>query len=236
MRLLLLSNSTNAGENYFQHALKPVADFLGTNSSEILFIPYAGIAISFDVYSDLVNEKFREIGCQISSVHKTDDPVKAVENAKAIVIGGGNTFHLLYLLQKNNLIYPIREKVLSGTPFIGWSAGSNIACPTIKTTNDMPVIQPLNFEALNFVPFQINPHYLDVNPAGHAGETREARISEFIEINPDIYVIGLREGTYLKMESNRLSYFGSKSARIFKKNMKPIELFQNDDFNFLLSL
>jgi dipeptidase E len=129
---------------------------------------------------------------------------------------------------------PIREKVLSGTPFVGWSAGSNVACPTIRTTNDMPIVQPESFDVFGFIKFQINPHYLDASPDGHAGETREQRIEEFLEANPDVYVAGLREGCMFLVENGKIQLIGEKSCRIFKKGITPIELKAGSDFNFLL--
>ena len=158
----------------------------------------------------------------------------AVKNASAIVVGGGNTWKLLKMIRDNNLIDAIRMKVIGGTPYIGWSAGSNVACPTIRTTNDMPVVEPDSFGAFNLIPFQINPHYLDANPAGHAGETREQRIEEFIEANPGIFVAGLREGTMLLCENEKLSLLGPRKIRIFKKGTAPAELASKDDLSFLL--
>jgi len=149
-------------------------------------------------------------------------------------VGGGNTWNLLKTIQENKLIDAVREKVLSGIPYIGWSAGSNVACPTLKTTNDMPVIEPVTFNAFNLVPFQINPHYLDVNPSGHAGETREQRIEEFIEINRDVYVVGLREGTMLVIEDKKISLSGPRKARIFRYGSSPIEAGPEDDLSSLL--
>jgi len=176
MRLLLISNSTNPGEPYLNYPKKNIHDFLGSVPVKALFIPYAAVAFSYDEYENKVAERFREIGHDVVSIHHFVDPVKAILDASAIVVGGGNTWKLLKNIQDRNLVYVVREKVMNGTPYIGWSAGSNVACPTIMTTNDMPVIQPDSFDAFNLVPFQINPHYLDTNPAGHAGETREQRI------------------------------------------------------------
>ena len=158
----------------------------------------------------------------------------AVAEASAIVVGGGNTWNLLKMIQDFDLTDIVRQKVRGGTPYIGWSAGSNLACPTIRTTNDMPVVEPHSFEAFNLIPFQINPHYTDANPPGHAGETREDRIREFIEINPGLYVAGLREGTMILMENDQISLLGSKSMRVFKKGALPVELSQDDDLSFLL--
>jgi dipeptidase E len=138
------------------------------------------------------------------------------------------------MLRDNNLINLIREKVLSGTPYVGWSAGSNVACPTIRTTNDMPITEPDSFNSFNLVPFQINPHYIDSNPAGHSGETREQRIEEFIEVNHDLYVAGLREGTMLQVEGRNIKLLGSQKVRIFRNGTAPLELGQEDDLSFLL--
>jgi dipeptidase E len=234
MRLLLLSNSTNSGETYLQHALPAIHAFIGNIPRRILFIPYAAVTIDFDEYTAIVNERFKEINQSVVSVHQLKNPVKAVKEADIIVIGGGNTFRLLKLLQENRIMQSIQQQVINGSSYIGWSAGANVACPTIRTTNDMPVVQPDNFEALNLVPFQINPHYLDANPAGHAGETREARIKEFIELNPDVWVVGLREGTMLKIEGRIIQYVGEKTARIFKQGIDPVELGQYDSFQFLI--
>ena len=233
MRLLLISNSTNPGEPYLDYPKMRIKAFLGNNPVKSLFIPYAAVTFSFDEYEEKVSERFREIGHEIVSIHHFNDPVAAVQKADSIVVGGGNTWQLLKMIRDNNLIDIVRQKVLAGTPYIGWSAGSNVACPTIRTTNDMPVVQPDSFEAFNLIPFQINPHYLDANPAGHAGETREQRINEFIEVNPDIFVAGLREGTMLILENEKLFLSGPSTLRIFKKGMEPIELGSNDDLALL---
>jgi len=233
MRLLLISNSTNAGEQYLEYSKERIKEFLGNKHVKALFIPYAAVTFSYDDYELKVRDRFREIGHDIISIHHYTNPVTAVQNASAIVVGGGNTWMLLKLLRENKLIDAVRKKVLKGTPYVGWSAGSNVACPTIRTTNDMPVAEPASFRAFNLVPFQINPHYLDANPAGHAGETREQRIEEFIEINPEVWVAGLREGTMLLIEEDKLRLIGPRKARIFKKGQLPLELGDNDDFSFL---
>jgi dipeptidase E len=234
MRLLLISNSTNPGEPYLDYPKNNIREFLGTNPVNALFIPYAAVTFSFDDYEKKVSDRFREIGHDIVSIHRFPDPAEAVKNASAIVVGGGNTWKLLKMIRDNKLIEMVLEKVLNGTPYIGWSAGSNVACPTICTTNDMPVTEPDSFKAFNLVPFQINPHYLDANPAGHAGETREQRIEEFIEINPDIYVVGLRESTMLLVENRSMHLIGKRNARIFQKGTIPAEFKPADDLSFLL--
>ncbi len=234
MKLLLISNSTNPGEPYLGYPKNNIRDFLGPKSVKALFIPYAAVTFSFDIYEKKVSERFREIGHEIISIHRFSDPVAAVKNASAIVIGGGNTWQLLKMIRDNKLIEVIRMKVLSGIPYIGWSAGSNVACPTIRTTNDMPVVEPDSFIALNLIPFQINPHYLDANPAGHAGETREQRIEEFIELNSGIFVAGLREGTMLVRKDEKLSLYGPRKMRIFRQGIEPSEVGPEDDLTFLL--
>ena len=233
MKLLLISNSTMPGEAYLDYPKKEIRRFLGEKKMHTLFIPYAAVTFSFDEYESKVQERFSEIGHYITSIHHFSDPLQAVGEAEAIIVGGGNTWQLVRMMHDNNIMEPIRKKVLEGIPYIGWSAGSNVACPTLRTTNDMPIVDPLGFECMNLIPFQINPHYLDHNPEGHGGETREQRIVEFLEINPDIYVVGLREGSMLKYENNHLSLIGSCSARIFRKGRTVMELYAGDDFNFL---
>ncbi len=234
MRLLLISNSTMAGKPYLEYPKNNIKSFLGEKKIKALFIPYAGVTLSFDEYEAKVKMRFNEIGHDIESIHHFQDPVDAVKNAEAIVVGGGNSFALAKALQDNNLIEIIREKVKLGAPYIGWSAGSNMACPTIKTTNDMPIVEPKSFNVLNLVPFQINPHFLDSHPDGHGGETREDRINEFLEANREMYVAGLREGCMFLLEDDELSLVGDRSCRVFKYNKAPIEFSTEDDFGILL--
>jgi dipeptidase E len=234
MRLLLISNSTNAGEEYLDYPKSNIRSFLGEKPVKALFIPYAAVTFSFDLYEEKVRNRFREVGHDVISIHRFDDPVKAVEEAEAIVVGGGNTWQLLKMVQDNNLIDAVVRKVTGGTPYIGWSAGSNLACPTIRTTNDMAITEPRSFNAFRLIPFQINPHYLDANPAGHAGETREQRIEEFIEVNPGMYVLGLREGTMLLVEKGKMKLIGPRKARIFLRGNAPAEMSEGEDLTFLL--
>lgn len=222
MRLLLISNSTNAGEQYLEYPKHEIRNFLGDVKS-VLFIPYAAVTFSYDEYEAKVANRLAEVGVGVKSIHKFDNFVEAVEKAEAIVVGGGNTFRLLQCVQDNGLVDAIRRKVLCGTPYIGWSAGSNMACPTIRTTNDMPVVEPESFNALNLIPFQINPHYLDAHPDGHAGETREQRIEEFIALNQDMTVLGLREGCMIRLEGSEYKLIGPKPIRVFKFGQEPIE-------------
>lgn len=234
MRLLLISNSTMPGEAYLDYPKREIKMFLGQKPLTALFIPYAAVTFSFDTYEQKVTERFTELGFNVKSIHHFSDPVQAVNDAEVIVVGGGNTWQLVRMLHDNKLMEAIREKVLNGAPYIGWSAGSNVACPTLRTTNDMPITDPKGFETIGLVPFQINPHYLDANPEGHGGETREQRIEEFLEINPNVYVVGLREGTMLRVEDQKMKLIGSRTARLFKKGKTPVELSPDDDFSFLL--
>lgn len=234
MRLLLISNSTNAGEAYLDYPKNNIRDFLGSRKVKALFIPYAAVTFSYDAYEEKVKSRFNEVGHDVVSIHHFRDPVKAVMEAPAIVVGGGNTWMLLRCLRENKLIEPVRKKVLGGTPYIGWSAGSNVTCPTIMTTNDMPVTMPSSPKAFGLIPFQINPHYLDANPLGHAGETREQRIEEFIAVNREVFVAGLREGTMFLLENRKLSLIGPRNARIFRYGSQPLEVQPGADLSFLL--
>lgn len=231
-RLLLISNSTNAGEPYLGWPRPYISAFLeGTGVKDILFVPYAGVNLSdesversYDLYEQRVQAVFKELGYGIYSIHREKDPVKAVEEAEAIAVGGGNTFHLVYMLHKLNIVSVIRKRAIEGMHFMGWSAGANVACPTLRTTNDMPIVQPASFDTFNLVPFQINPHYLDANPEGHGGETRQQRIEEFLAVNRDITVVGLREATLLQVEGEKIELKGSRPMRIFRYGKEPEEL------------
>lgn len=234
MRLLLLSNSANMGEPYLFWPRKEIKTFLGEKSITALFIPYAAVTFSYDDYEKKVEERFAELGHHITSIHHTRYPIRAIEAADAIVVGGGNTWQLVRRMHDFGLMKPVRKKVLEGIPYVGWSAGTNIVCPTLQTTNDMPITDPRGFDTLDLIPFQINPHYIDAHPVGFSGETREFRIKEFLEIHQDIYVLGLRESTLLKLEDDRLQLIGSRTARLFKKGKVPTDLQVTDDLSFLL--
>lgn len=224
-QLLLLSNSTMPGTPFFTWPRPYVKAFLPANTRRILFIPYAAVTFSFDEYARVVGEAFQEMGYAINSIHTASTAQTAVEEADAIVIGGGNTFALLTRLYQNNLIELIRNKVKQGTPYIGWSAGANVACPTIMTTNDMPIMMPPSFDALDLVPFQINPHYTEVRLPNHGGETRLQRIQEFQVVNTHRSVIGLPEGLLLHRRDRSLFLDGPDKnavAKIFVAG-KPVE-------------
>ncbi len=242
MKLLLISNSTNAGEEYLGWPRPFIKDFCVKHGIQnLLFIPYAGMGLSieslkksYDIYESRVAGVFKELGLNIKSIHQFEDPKKAVQEAESIVVGGGNTFHLVAQMHEQGIMDLIREKVKGETPYIGWSAGSNVACPSLRTTNDMPITQPSDFSCLNLIPFQINPHYLDANPEGHGGETRQQRIEEFLAINQDMVVAGLREASLLELDNGKLSLEGYKKLRLFKFGSEPNEYEPGTDLSFLL--
>ena len=233
-KLLLISNSTNYGEEYLSYTKSNIRDFLGKTYKSVLFIPFAGVIVNWDDYTAKVASVFNELDYKVDPIHKHDDPILAVKNAEVIVIGGGNTFHLVYLLHKTGIMNAIKEKVNSGTPYIGWSAGSNVACPTLCTTNDMPVIQPANFNCIGLIPFQINPHYTDFIQPNHAGETREQRLQEYLKVNQEMNVVGLREASMLKVEGNSMKLIGENSMRYFRYGNEPQEYSSADNLDFLL--
>jgi len=235
MQLLLLSNSTNQGEEYLGWPREILSRFIKTNNiKSFVFVPFAGVTVTWDDYATRVQDVFSLWGCKVQSVHTVSDPALLVRKAECIVVGGGNTFRLVQMMHDTGIMAAIREKVLAGTPFIGWSAGSNVACPTLCTTNDMPIIQPASFKTLNLIPFQINPHYLDANPEGHGGETREQRINEFQALNTEVVVAGLREATALHVDGSSLHLLGKRSMRLFISGKEPVELEPGTNLNHLL--
>jgi len=234
-RLLLLSNSMNYGQEFLEHAVSDIKDFLGASVKRVLFVPFAGVTRSYDEFAAAVSGRFSEMGYTLDPVHSASDAVEAVRQAEAIAVGGGNTFHLLRELYEWDLITVIRERAERGVPYIGWSAGSNVACPTIKTTNDMPIVAPPSFDALGLVPFQINPHYTDEQLANHSGEPREQRLAEFLKANPAATVVGLREGSILRIEGGEIRLLGEKTARIFRAGEDAKEYGPNDSLAFLLN-
>ncbi len=245
MKLLLISNSTNYKEPYLGWCQSLLSEFMQNSADEILFVPYAGVDVggkvypqSYDSYTARVRGVFEKLGKKILSVHEVADPVKAVNEAKQIMVGGGNTFHLVAELHNNNLIGPIRRKVMEGTPYIGWSAGSNVACPTLCTTNDMPIVMPKSFQCLDLVPFQINPHYIDPYPQDindairHGGETRQVRLNEFLAVNQQVTVVGLRESTALWVEKEQITLKGVRNMIVLRYGQEPVEIAPETIFGF----
>ncbi|WP_369200735.1 dipeptidase PepE [Streptomyces sp. PU-14G] len=234
MKLLLLSNSSAPGRAYLDHAREVIADHLA-GVEELLFVPYA--LADHDGYTAKVASFMEGLGIRVSGVHTADDPRAAVAAARAVFIGGGNSFRLLKSLQERGLSEAIARRVREdGVPYMGSSAGTNMACPTLRTTNDMPIVQPASFETLDLVPFQINPHYLDPQPgSAHMGETREERLTQFLEEN-DVPVLGLREGTWLRRTDGALELGGvAAGARLFTADADPAEYAPGADLGHLLS-
>jgi dipeptidase E len=224
-RLLLLSNSRGADGAYLLWAQPHISAFLGPRATTVHFVPYArvpGLAVNYDDYAARVRSAFAQLGYAVVSLHETPDPSAALRAADVIVVGGGNTFHLLNELYTAGLLEIIAERARAGTPYIGWSAGSVIACPTISTTNDMPIIAAPSLRALGLVPFHINAHYTDAHPPGHQGETRSERIAEFLSLQPTQTVIGLREGALLQVAGADVRLQGS-GARVFRSGAAPLD-------------
>ncbi|MEL6616024.1 MAG: dipeptidase PepE [Bacteroidota bacterium] len=211
--MLLLSNSSSEA-GYLTHALPWLRETL-EDARRAAFVPYAGVTVTWGAYADKVREALVSLDMDIVSVHETGNPTGLVSEADAVLVGGGNTFHLLREVYRQGLVELVRQRVRGGMPYIGWSAGSNLACPTIMTTNDMPVAQPPTFEAFGLVPFQINPHFTDAHPPGHRGETRRQRLAEFVAANPEMPVVGLPEGTALRVASGEIALLGAERAVVF---------------------
>jgi dipeptidase E len=230
-RLLLISNSTLHGSGYLDHAEKEIRDFVGSRT-RVVFVPFA--VHDRQAYAAKAQERFRNIGLSLISIHDVSNMPRAVDEADVVFVGGGNTFRLLKGLYDHNLLGPIRRRVAAGVPYIGSSAGSIVACPTLKTTKDMPVVQPPSFEALGLVPFQISPHYLDPDPSStHMGETQEERIVQFLEENEET-VVGLREGSVLRVEDGAVTLKGRNTARIFRRGEEPVEATPGSNLSGLL--
>ena len=214
MNLLLLSNSTLPGESFLGWGIDQIAQFMGP-SKRIAFVPFAAVTTGLDDYAKRTQDVFAALGHELFSLHTEQDKVKALATAEAVVIGGGNSFQLLRSLYATELLRAIRVRVMGGLPYMGWSAGSNMACPTIMTTNDMPITEVPTLRAMGLVPFQINPHYTEATIPGQGGESRDQRIAEFLEINRKVVVAGLREGTLLRVQGDMLTVEG-RGMRVFR--------------------
>jgi dipeptidase E len=219
MNVLMLSSSRVANEDYLQHAIPMLNQHL-PNIKELLFIPFAGVSVSWDNYTTKVQHALPDF--QIIGIHQCSNAHQALVRAQAILVGGGNTFNLLNELYRQDLLGTVKNQVNKGTPYVGWSAGSNICGNSIRTTNDMPIVQPPSFDALNFVPFQLNPHYTDYQASGHNGETRAQRIEEFCILNPEMPVIGIREGCALLLQGESLVLKGKSDGVVFEGNSQSV--------------
>src|SRR6266446_4985597 len=220
-RILLISTSTMYSRGYLDHVEQPIKSFLG-HATKILFFPFA--LHDRDTYAAKAKARFAAMGYSVEAAHAVPDAREAIEQTDAIFVGGGNTFRLLKALQDLDLLEAIRRKVKTGMPYIGSSAGSNVAGPTIRTTKDMPIVEPSSFDSLRLVPFQISPHYLDPDPTStHMGETQEERIVQFLEEN-ETPVVGIREGAWLWIENGNVTLKGETGARIFRRGHGPLEV------------
>lgn len=226
-KLLIASTSTVHGSGYLEYIMDDAVRFLGVD--EIVFIPYARPSgVTFDEYTEAPRKAFATKGIKVKGLHEFQNPQEAILTAKAIFTGGGNTFLLLKSLYELDLIDVLRVAVNSGTPYMGSSAGSNITGLTIGTTNDMPIVYPPSFEALGFLPFNLNPHYLDPDlNSTHKGETRETRIKEFHQFNSQA-VLGLREGSWLEVQDGKIELKGDLTARLFQQGKEAVEISEID--------
>jgi dipeptidase E len=230
--LLLLSNSSVFGRGYLEHALEAIGEFIGGRKT-IHFAPFA--LRDHDGYTERVRTTLGQFGVTVVGLHTFPDPKAEAEQAEVIFVGGGNSFRLVKALQDKGLLAPVRQRVAAGElSYVGSSAGTNMSCPTLRTTNDMPIVEPDTFESFGLIPFQINPHYLDPDPAStHMGETREERILQFLEEN-DVAVLGMREGSWLRRKDADLRLGGTTGARLFERGKDQSEFKEGDDLSFLL--
>lgn len=225
MQLLLLSNSSSP-QGFLTHALADIRQWAGPAlaAARVLFVPYAGVTRTWDAYEALVADALRPAGLAVRSLHREAAPLAAIASATHIIVGGGNTFALVRQLRQTGQMAAIAERVRSGgARYLGWSAGANLACPRLCTSNDMPIVDPLGFDTLGLVPFQINPHYTEAHPEGHRGETRQQRLREFALLNPGVAVLGLPEGTGVRVDGESHTLLGDPQtpARWFTDTEAP---------------
>ncbi|NNJ54989.1 MAG: dipeptidase PepE [Bacteroidia bacterium] len=214
MKYLLLSNSSNSGESYMEWCKAKISSFVEEHTENIIFIPYAAASFSFDEYTENVNNALQDFNIAVKNIASFDNPIEAINQASAIFVGGGNTFHLVNQMQEKGLIEAIQKKVKSGTPYVGWSAGSNVFCPSICTTNDMPITQPQSFNALNLIDLQINPHYTEKTIPNHGGESRDQRLKEYLYVNPEETVLCLPEASYVEFNGTVRTYIGASDGKL----------------------
>ena len=221
LRLMLISNSVCAGGGYLEHCRQAIDEFLDEHQT-VVFVPYA----QSDWYAatDNMRRALEPIGRQVVGIHEADVARHLIADHNAVFVGGGNTFRLKKTLEARGEVTLLRDAAALGYPYIGSSAGSNLACPTIRTTNDMPIMSPASMDGLGLVPFQINPHFFDADPnSTHRGETREERIAEYLAVNPGMTVVGLREGAWITVRDGWARVLGQNGAKIFKSDYEPFE-------------
>lgn len=229
MELLLLSNSSLPGKAWLEHALPLIAGQLNGRRSAV-FIPFAGVTQTWDDYTAKAAAVLAPLGISVTGIHSVADPVAAIAAAEVVIVGGGNTFQLLKECRGRGLLAPIVDVVQRGALYIGWSAGANLACPTIRTTNDMPIVDPGGLDALNLVKLQINPHFTNALATGHQGETREQRIRELLTVDPQLEVTGLPEGSWITVRNGHAQLGGSKPSLLFKADQPAITLAADHQF------
>ncbi|MCC7067137.1 MAG: dipeptidase PepE [Burkholderiales bacterium] len=224
--LLLLSNSRMPGRGYLEHAVDAIREALG-GAKQVVLIPYASVTIAWDSTAKNVRlglQALRDDGVEITAIHHFKDPIAALAQCDAIMVNGGNTFNLLHHLRRRELIVPLRNAVLNGTPYVGWSAGSGICAPTIRTSNDMPIIDPAGLDSLGVIDFQLNAHYTNAVPEGWMGETRDQRLAEFLHVNPTMPVFGLPEGDWLRVRGGEITLHGPFPGRWFRAGQESVEV------------
>jgi dipeptidase E len=218
--LLLLSNSRMPTTGYLEHAIDAIRETLG-DAKNVVLIPYASVTIAWDSTAKNVRNALESLGIQITAIHHFKDPAAALRECDAVMVNGGNTFNLLHHLRRKELIVPLRNEIFKGKPYIGWSAGSGICAPTIRTTNDMPIIDPSGMDALGVIDFQLNAHYSNVVPEGWMGETRDQRLAEFCALNPTVPVFGLPEGDWLRVRGDGITLHGPFDGKWFRGSAVP---------------
>jgi dipeptidase E len=229
--LLLLSNSTAPGMGFLEHATETIRQVLGGRAS-VLFVPFA--SSDPETYTAVMRDALGSIGTRVAGLHEASDPVSAIRDAEAVFVGGGNSFRLVRALNQLHALDAMRKIAGEGIPYLGASAGSNLACPSIRTTNDMPIVEPVSLSALGLIPFQLNPHYLDPDRgSSYQGETRQRRIEEFLEEN-DVPVLALREGAWLHVSGRRAVLSGAGTGRLFRRHADPADIPVGTDLSFLL--
>ena len=237
MNLLLLSNSRKPGGGWLDHAEPLIRETIGAGPRTLLFVPFAAVGMRFDRYTAMAAERLGRMDYTVRGAHRVPRP--SLAGFDAVVVGGGNTFRLLYEARARRWLAPIRRVVRAGLPYVGWSAGANLAGPSIRTTNDMPIVDPGGFDALGLVPFQINPHYTERTLRGHGGESRDQRIAEFLAMNPGVPVLGLREGSLVRVQPGRgarprATLLLGPGARLFRHRRAARDLAAGADLSALL--